>query len=178
MTLGLPPEAWDAVFLSLRVALVATALSLPLAIWLAHLLARRDFPGKALLNALIVLPLVLPPVVTGYLLLELFGTQGAIGRALESVGIVLAFRWTGAVLAAAHHAAHEPAVDHCGRGAGFCQSDGRVRRNHHLRRRHPRRDADGAIGDLCFAASAGRGGRCGAVGAGFGGDRGGGGGGV
>ena len=101
MTLGLPPEAWDAVFLSLRVALVATALSLPLAIWLAHLLARRDFPGKALLNALIVLPLVLPPVVTGYLLLELFGTQGAIGRALESVGIVLAFRWTGAVLAAA-----------------------------------------------------------------------------
>lgn len=101
MTFGLSPEAWEAVALSLRVALVATALSLPLAIWLAHVLARREFPGKALLNALILLPLVLPPVVTGYVLLEMFGTQGPIGRALESIGIVLAFRWTGAVLAAA-----------------------------------------------------------------------------
>lgn len=99
--LGLSPDAWQAVALSLRVALVATALSLPLAIWLAHLLARKDFPGKGLLNALTLLPLVLPPVVTGYVLLELFGTQGPIGGALESIGIVLAFRWTGAVLAAA-----------------------------------------------------------------------------
>lgn len=101
MTFGLPPEAWEAVALSLQVALVATALSLPLAIWLAHLLARKEFVGKGLLNALIVLPLVLPPVVTGYVLLELFGTQGPLGRMLDSIGIVLAFRWTGAVLAAA-----------------------------------------------------------------------------
>lgn len=101
MTFGLPPDAWEAVALSLRVAIVATGVSLPLAIWLAHLLARKEFRGKSLLNALIVLPLVLPPVVTGYVLLEVFGTQGVIGRALDSVGIVLAFRWTGAVLAAA-----------------------------------------------------------------------------
>ena len=95
------PEAWDAVWLSLRVAVVATALSLPLAIWLGHLLARKDFPGKALVDGLILLPLVMPPVVTGYLLLVAFGTQGPIGGLLAKLGIVLAFRWTGAVLAAA-----------------------------------------------------------------------------
>lgn len=90
-----------AVALSLRVSVVATLLSLPFAIYIAYLLARRDFWGKQLLNALVHLPLILPPVVTGYLLLLTFGTQGAIGAALAEIGIVFAFRWTGAVLAAA-----------------------------------------------------------------------------
>ena len=87
--------------LSLRVALWATVLSLPLGIWVAHLLARRQFPGKALLNGLVHLPLILPPVVTGYLLLLTFGRKGFVGHYLDLLGIVLAFHWTGAVLAAA-----------------------------------------------------------------------------
>ena len=99
--LGLGPEEWSAVGLSLKVALVATVLSLPVAIYVAHLLARRDFAGKQILNALVHLPLIMPPVVTGYLLLLTFGTQGAVGRFLAEFGIVFAFRWTGAVLAAA-----------------------------------------------------------------------------
>ncbi len=98
---GLGPEEWMAVGLSLKVAFVATAISLPFAIWIAHLLARREFVGKQMLNAIVHLPLILPPVVTGYLLLLSFGTQGLIGGFLAKFGIVLAFRWTGAVLAAA-----------------------------------------------------------------------------
>lgn len=90
-----------AVRLSLQVALVATVLSLPLAIWVAHLLARGAFRGKQVLNAAVHLPLILPPVVTGYVLLLTFGTQGVIGGVLADLGVVLAFRWTGAVLAAA-----------------------------------------------------------------------------
>ena len=87
--------------LSLFVGVFATLLSLPLALWVAWLLARRDFIGKGLLNALVHLPLVLPPVVTGYLLLIAFGRNGPAGRFLEDTfGLVLAFRWTGAVLAA------------------------------------------------------------------------------
>ncbi|MEP5730640.1 MAG: molybdate ABC transporter permease subunit [Sulfitobacter sp.] len=92
--------AWDALRLSLWVACWATVLAVPLALWVAWVLARRDFRGKALLNALIHLPLVLPPVVTGYLLLSVFGRNAALGRALDSIGITLAFHWTGAVLAA------------------------------------------------------------------------------
>ncbi|NNK77923.1 MAG: molybdate ABC transporter permease subunit [Litoreibacter sp.] len=99
--MGLGEQEWMAVALSLRVSVVATLLSLPFAIYIAYLLARRDFWGKQLLNALVHLPLILPPVVTGYLLLLTFGTQGAIGAALAEIGIVFAFRWTGAVLAAA-----------------------------------------------------------------------------
>ena len=96
------PEEWRAVALSLRVALWATALSLPLGIWIAHLLARREFWGKSLLNGIVHLPLILPPVVTGYLLLLTFGRKGAIGGFLEQTfGLVLAFKWTGAVLASA-----------------------------------------------------------------------------
>ncbi|MCP5265010.1 MAG: molybdate ABC transporter permease subunit [Burkholderiaceae bacterium] len=87
--------------LSLRVAIVATLCALPLAIGLAHLLARREFPGKWLLNGLVHLPLVMPPVVTGYLLLLAFGRQGWIGSALAEFGIVFSFRWTGAALASA-----------------------------------------------------------------------------
>ena len=99
--LGLGPEEWQAVRLSLQVAFVATSISLPLAIWVAHLLARKEFPGKQLLNALVHLPLILPPVVTGYLLLLSFGAQGPVGGFLAQFGISIAFRWTGAVLAAA-----------------------------------------------------------------------------
>jgi len=97
----LEPAGWEALRLSLLVGVTATALALPLAIWVAWLLARRDFWGKAALNAFVHLPLVLPPVVTGYLLLIAFGRTGLVGRFLEeTLGLVLAFRWTGAVLAA------------------------------------------------------------------------------
>ena len=99
--IDLPPEAWEALALSLRVSLVATLCSLPLALWVAHLLARRRFRGKALLDALVHLPLVLPPVVTGYALLLLFSRAGPLGAVLEPLGLGLAFRWTGAALAAA-----------------------------------------------------------------------------
>ncbi len=102
MTNWLPPEALVALALSLRVALWATVLSLPLGLAMAWLLARRRFPGHGLLNGLIHLPLILPPVVTGYLLLIAFGRRGVMGAWLHEVlGITLAFRWTGAVLAAA-----------------------------------------------------------------------------
>ncbi|GFE65323.1 molybdate ABC transporter permease subunit [Litoreibacter roseus] len=98
---GLGDQEWAAVSLSLQVAFWAVLVSLPLAIWVAHLLSRGDFRGKQLLNAVVHLPLILPPVVTGYLLLLTFGTQGAVGAILAQFGIVFAFRWTGAVLAAA-----------------------------------------------------------------------------
>ncbi len=99
--MGLGEQEWLAVALSLKVAFWATMLSLPLGVYVAHLLARRDFWGKQLLNGLVHLPLIMPPVVTGYLLLLAFGTQGWIGKGLADLGVVLAFRWTGAVLAAA-----------------------------------------------------------------------------
>ena len=96
----LTPEEWTAILLSLRIALVATLVALPLGIAVAWLLARKQFPGKALLDGLIVLPLVLPPVVTGYLLLISFGRRGPIGAFLaEHFGVVFSFRWTGAALA-------------------------------------------------------------------------------
>ncbi|MCK5770980.1 MAG: molybdate ABC transporter permease subunit [Algiphilus sp.] len=96
------PEEWTALLLSLRVSFWAVALSLPIGIAVAWLLARRDFVGKSLLDALVHLPLILPPVVTGYLLLVVFGRQGVVGGWLhEWLGITLAFRWTGAVLAGA-----------------------------------------------------------------------------
>jgi molybdate transport system permease protein len=96
----LGPEEWQAVALSLRVSLWATVASLPLGILAAYALARWSFPGKQLLNGLVHLPLILPPVVTGYLLLLTFGTQGPVGGPLAELGIVFAFRWTGAALAA------------------------------------------------------------------------------
>ena len=97
----LSPEEWQAVALSLRVALWATVLSLPPGIFVAFALARWEFPGKQVLNGLVHLPLILPPVVTGYLLLLTFGTRGPVGAPLAELGIVFAFRWTGAALAAA-----------------------------------------------------------------------------
>ena len=97
----LTPEEWTAVRLSLRVAVVATLASLPFGIAAAWALARGRFPGRALLDGLIHLPLVLPPVVTGYVLLLGFGRRGPLGAALESCcGVVFSFRWTGAALAA------------------------------------------------------------------------------
>ena len=98
----LSPDEWVAVSLSLRIAIVATLAALPFGIAVAWLLARKDFWGKALLDGLVHLPLVLPPVVTGYLLLLSFGRKGLIGSFLEEhFGIVFAFRWTGAALACA-----------------------------------------------------------------------------
>jgi molybdate transport system permease protein len=99
---ALGPQEWTAIWLSLRVALVATVAALPVAIWIAYVLARRSFPGRQLLNGVVHLPLVLPPVVTGYLLLVVFGQEGPLGGFLKDVfGISFAFRWTGAALAAA-----------------------------------------------------------------------------
>ena len=95
----LTPDEWTAVQLSLRIAVVATIVALPFGIAVAWVLARRDFWGKALLDGIVHLPLVLPPVVTGYLLLIWFGRRGVIGAFLADLGIVFAFRWTGAALA-------------------------------------------------------------------------------
>jgi molybdate transport system permease protein len=97
---ALSPEEWNAVGLSVKVATVAMVASLPLAVAMAMLLARTDFWGKSLLNGVVHLPLVLPPVVTGYLLLLTFGKRGLIGSFLaENFGLVFSFRWTGAALA-------------------------------------------------------------------------------
>ena len=96
------PAELTAIALSLKVATAATLGSLPFGIALGWLLARKRFPGKLLLDTLLHLPLVLPPVVTGYVLLILFGARGAVGAWLaEHLGIVFAFRWTGAALARA-----------------------------------------------------------------------------
>ncbi|KIC33261.1 molybdate ABC transporter permease subunit [Leisingera sp. ANG-M7] len=100
-TAWLGPEEWQAVMLSLRVSIWATLAALPLAVFVAYALARWQFPGKQVVNSLVHLPLILPPVVTGYLLLMVFGTKGPVGGALQQIGIVFAFRWTGAALAAA-----------------------------------------------------------------------------
>ncbi|MEA2933380.1 MAG: molybdate transport system permease protein [Variibacter sp.] len=98
--LELTPEEWTAVRLSLRIAFWATVVALPFGIAVAWLLARKDFWGKSLLDGLVHLPLVLPPVVTGYLLLISFGRRGPIGAFLaDTFGIVFSFRWTGAALA-------------------------------------------------------------------------------
>jgi molybdate transport system permease protein len=95
-------EEIEAIRLSLRVASVGTLASLPVALFAAYALARWRFPGKTLLDGLVHLPLVLPPVVTGYLLLVLFGRRGPVGAWLEAwFGVVFSFRWTGAALAAA-----------------------------------------------------------------------------
>lgn len=98
---ALTPAEWEAIRLSLRIASVATIASLPFGVAIAFLLARRNFPGRTLVDGIVHLPLVMPPVVTGYLLLLLFGRRGPIGGFLEhTFGIVFAFRWTGAALAA------------------------------------------------------------------------------
>jgi len=95
----LSPDEWVAIHLSLKIALVATLVALPFGIAVGWLLARKNFWGKALLDGVVHLPLVLPPVVTGYLLLITFGRKGLVGGFLADIGIVLSFRWTGAALA-------------------------------------------------------------------------------
>jgi molybdate transport system permease protein len=98
----LSPEEWSIVALSLKVGGAAVLATLPLAFALAWLLARYRFPGRIILDGLVHLPLVLPPVVTGWLLLLAFGPLGPVGRWLESwFGVTVMFRWTGAALAAA-----------------------------------------------------------------------------
>jgi molybdate transport system permease protein len=98
--LDLTPDEWIAIRLSLRIALVATAAALPFGLAVAWLLARKNFWGKAVVDGIVHLPLVLPPVVTGYLLLISFGRKGPIGAFLDhTFGIVFSFRWTGAALA-------------------------------------------------------------------------------
>lgn len=101
MTGWLSPEEWQALRLSLLVATTGTLASLPLGLGVAYLLARGRFWGKTLLDMVVHLPLVLPPVVTGYLLLLAFGRRGPVGSVLAEIGIVFAFRWTGAALACA-----------------------------------------------------------------------------
>jgi molybdate transport system permease protein len=98
----LTPAELEALRLSVKVGLVSMLASLPVGFALAYVLARREFPGKSLVNGFILLPLVLPPVVTGLILLMLFGSQGPLGKFFEQTfGITFAFRWTGAALAAA-----------------------------------------------------------------------------
>ena len=101
MTDWLSPEEWNAVALSLRVSVWATLISLPFGIATAMLLARGRFWGRQVLNGIVHLPLILPPVVTGYALLLTFGRKGPVGALLERyLGLTFAFQWTGAVLAA------------------------------------------------------------------------------
>lgn len=95
----LSPEELSALYLSVKVALFATVFSLPFAVALGWYLARYEFRLKFLVEAVLQLPMVLPPVVLGYLLLVLFGNQGFIGQYLNALGIQLAFNWKGAVLA-------------------------------------------------------------------------------
>jgi molybdate transport system permease protein len=97
----LSPAEWTAIWLSLKIATAATIASLPFGILAAYALARWRFPGKMLLNGAVHLPLVMPPVVTGFLLLILLGRKGIFGAFLASLGIVLSFRWTGAAVACA-----------------------------------------------------------------------------
>jgi molybdate transport system permease protein len=102
MILGLGPAELQAVEISLKVATVGTLAALPFGIFVAYALARWRFPGKTLLDGLVHLPLVLPPVVTGYLLLLLLGRRGPLGALLDQCcGVVFSFRWTGAAIAAA-----------------------------------------------------------------------------
>lgn len=101
MTDWLSPGDWQALALSLRVGVLSVFASLPFAIAIAWILSRKRFAGKLLVEALLFLPLILPPVVTGYALLALLGRNGPLGRLLAEIGVVVAFRWTGAVIAAA-----------------------------------------------------------------------------
>ena len=95
----LTPDEWTAILLSIRIASVATFVALPFGVLIGWLLARKEFWGKAILDGLVLMPLVLPPVVTGYLLLLAFGRKGLFGAALADIDIVFSFRWTGAALA-------------------------------------------------------------------------------
>jgi molybdate transport system permease protein len=98
--LDLSPDEWNAVRLSIKVSTWAMIVSLPFGLAVAYMLARKEFWGKTLINGLVHLPLIMPPVVTGYLLLLTFGRRAPVGSFLaETFGIVFSFRWTGAALA-------------------------------------------------------------------------------
>jgi molybdate transport system permease protein len=97
----LSPAEWTAILLSLRIAIVATIAGLPFGIFTAYALARWHFPGKMIVNGVVHMPLVLPPVVTGFMLLILLGRKGVFGPFLADIDIVLSFRWTGAAVACA-----------------------------------------------------------------------------
>lgn len=146
------PE-WQAVLLSLKVSSLAVLFSLPFGIFFAWLLVRCRFPGKALLDSVLHLPLVLPPVVVGYLLLVSMGRRGFIGQWLyDWFGLTFAFSWRGAVLAAAvmsfplmvrairlalarfsdYHLTAYPAGHYCRYGAGVCPFAWRIWRDHYL----------------------------------------------
>jgi molybdate transport system permease protein len=99
--LDLSPAEWTAIRLSLRIASVATVISLPFGIFTSYALARWHFPGKTIVNGVVHLPLVVPPVVTGFILLIMLGRKGVFGPFLADIGIVLSFRWTGAAVACA-----------------------------------------------------------------------------
>ncbi|HTG32645.1 MAG TPA: molybdate ABC transporter permease subunit [Thermoanaerobaculia bacterium] len=95
------PEEWQIVRFTLGVSTLATALILPPALLVAWLLARHRWPGQTLVETLVALPLVLPPVATGFLLLRLVGRRGPLGRALDGLGLDVVFTWRGVVLAMA-----------------------------------------------------------------------------
>lgn len=95
------PAEWEALGLSVKVALLSTAVGMPVAVFFGWLLARKEFRGKFALDAVISLPLVLPPVVMGYLLLLVFGRMGLLGPTLEALGLTVAFTWWAAVIASA-----------------------------------------------------------------------------
>ena len=96
---GFESEAWRALALSARVGVAATLLGLPFGVALGWLLARREFPGRTLVETALSLPLVLPPVVTGYFLLVVLGNQGFLGKVFADLGLPLAFTWRGAAIA-------------------------------------------------------------------------------
>ena len=185
-------DEWAIVGLSLQVSLVAIIGVLPVAFALAYLLARGRFPGKVVVDALVHLPLVLPPVVIGWMLLIAFAPHGIIGALLARwLGITLMFRWTGAALAAGIMAmplmvrsirlsleAIDPRLEAAARtlgagragcaGAGICPLARRIWCDDHVRFERARRNRDFAAGDLCRPASAGTGNGGMAAGAGFG----------
>ncbi|MEX0724800.1 MAG: molybdate ABC transporter permease subunit [Planctomycetaceae bacterium] len=100
--MGLNPAEWDALKLSVQIALTAVSVSLPFGIVVGWLLAKKEFPGKIVVELIVMLPLVLPPVVTGFLLLMLLGRQGLVGGWLEQAfGLRLVFDWKGAAIASA-----------------------------------------------------------------------------
>ena len=195
--MGLSAEEWTAVRLSLKVATVATIVALPFGIAIALALARGRFWGKSLLNGVVHLPLVMPPVVTGYLLLLVFGRRGPIGSFLadalrhrllvpldrRGAGLrrhglsadgarhppVASRRSTARLEAGGRHARRQPrlgvphghpaadrARHHRRADPVLRQGHRRVRRHHHLRLQHPRRDADAALGHLHLHPGAGR----------------------
>ncbi len=100
--MGLTAAEWDALALSVQIGLVAVAGSLPFGVFIGWVLAKKSFPGKLLVELIVMLPLVLPPIVTGFLLLLLFGRKGIVGGWLEqTLGVSLIFNWKGAALASA-----------------------------------------------------------------------------